>query len=138
LTVVDTSFVFALVSRGDAGHEAAVAWYGRSPARLETTPLVVAELDHLLRRWASEQAISAVLAQLESGGLEVAWWGDALAATLEVVRRRPDIGMVDASLVALAAHRNTSRIGTFDERHFRSLEPLTGEGAFTLLPADAD
>ena len=42
----------------------------------------------------------------------------------------------DASLLALAARLSTTRIATLDERHFRVLEPLTREPAFTLLPAD--
>jgi hypothetical protein len=46
------------------------------------------------------------------------------------------LGMVDASLVALGADLSTTRITTPDERHLRILEPLTGEPAFTLLPAD--
>ena len=43
----------------------------------------------------------------------------------------------DASLVALAARLGTTSIATFDERHFRAMQPLTGEPAFTLLPVDA-
>jgi predicted nucleic acid-binding protein len=44
----------------------------------------------------------------------------------------------DASLVAIAARLGTTDIATLDERHFRTLRPLTGEPAFRLLPADAD
>jgi uncharacterized protein len=38
--------------------------------------------------------------------------------------------------VAAAQHR-TTRILTLDHKHFRALRPLSGEEAFTLLPADA-
>jgi hypothetical protein len=31
----------------------------------------------------------------------------------------------------------TTRVATLDEHHFRAVRPLTGEVAFTLLPADA-
>jgi uncharacterized protein len=58
--------------------------------------------------------------------------------TLKVARAREDIGLTDASLVALAAHLGTTRIVTLDHRHFRRLQPLTGEPGFVLLPADAD
>jgi hypothetical protein len=38
-------------------------------------------------------------------------------------------------LVALADRYRTTRIVSFDERHFRAVTPLSG-GAFTILPAD--
>jgi predicted nucleic acid-binding protein len=37
----------------------------------------------------------------------------------------------------VAARMETTRIATLDELHFRVIPPLTGEAAFTLLPADA-
>jgi uncharacterized protein len=138
LIVADTSVVLALLSADDTDHERALAWYGRAPDTLVTTPLVIAELDYMLRSKAGEHATRTLYAQLESGALGVAWWHAALARTLEVVRRRPDVGLADASLVALAAHLGTARIATLDERDFRTLAPLTGEPSFTLLPADAD
>jgi predicted nucleic acid-binding protein len=138
LIVVDTTVVLALVSRRDAHHARAADWYARSDGPLVTTPLAVAELDHLVREWGDERVLGAVYAQLEGGGLAATWWDGAMATTLGVVRRRMDVGLVDASLVALAAHIGTTRIATFDERGFRTLTPLTGEPAFTLLPADAD
>jgi predicted nucleic acid-binding protein len=56
--------------------------------------------------------------------------------TVEAARNNPDIGLADASLLALAARLGTTRIATLDERHFRAVPPLGGEAAFTLLPAD--
>jgi predicted nucleic acid-binding protein len=44
--------------------------------------------------------------------------------------------LADLSIVVLAHRFRTTRIATFDERHFRALRPLDG-GSFTLLPADA-
>lgn len=45
------------------------------------------------------------------------------------------IGLADASLVILAARYGTTRLLTFDEKHFRVIRPLQAD-AFTLLPAD--
>jgi uncharacterized protein len=138
LIVVDTSVVLALLSADDDEHERTLAWYGGHGDALVTTPLVLAELDYLLQGRGGDRATRTLYVQLGSGALGVAWWDDALASTLEVARRRPDVGLTDASLVALAAHIRTLRIATLDERHFRTLAPLTGEPSFTLLPADAD
>jgi predicted nucleic acid-binding protein len=46
------------------------------------------------------------------------------------------LGLADASLVALAERLDTVEIATLDERHFRSVRPLAGGGAFRLLPMD--
>ena len=48
-----------------------------------------------------------------------------------------DIGLADASNVVLAERHGTLSILTLDEQHFRAVRLLTGEAAFTLLPADA-
>jgi hypothetical protein len=53
-----------------------------------------------------------------------------------VSRARPDLGLTDASLVALAGRLNTTRIATLDHRHFRTLQTRDGQ-PFVLLPADA-
>jgi predicted nucleic acid-binding protein len=136
LIVVDTSVVVAYLSARDAGHEAVVAWWGEVDEAPVTTPLAVAEMDYLLAR--NPAATQALRADLRDGVYGVHWWHDALRETLAVAERRPDIGLTDASLVALAARVGTTRIATLDERHFRSLAPITGEERFTLLPADAD
>jgi uncharacterized protein len=56
---------------------------------------------------------------------------------LEVDRRYADfnLGLADCALVVLANRYDTTRILSFDERHFRAVAPLAG-GAFTILPAD--
>jgi predicted nucleic acid-binding protein len=47
-----------------------------------------------------------------------------------------DLGLADLSVILLARRFRTTRILTFDARHFRAVTPLQG-GAFTLLPDDA-
>jgi uncharacterized protein len=136
--IVDTSLLFALWSARDENHAAASRWYEATDDELVTTPLAAAEMDHLVRRTRAAGADRIVVANLATGALRVDWWEDAVRTCWKLVDVRPDVGLVDASLVALAAHRKTTRIATFDERHFRTLTPLTGEPSFTLLPADAD
>jgi predicted nucleic acid-binding protein len=94
-------------------------------------------MDHLARRIGGEGAAEALYGDLDAGAYVVEWWPAALAESVEVARRHAGIGLVDASLVALAARIGTNSVAIFDERHVRALAPLTGEGAFRLLPADA-
>lgn len=60
-----------------------------------------------------------------------------MTETVTATKNYQDIGLADASLLALAARLGTTRVATLDERHFRTVKPLTGEAAFALLPADA-
>ena len=77
--------------------------------------------------------------EVRAGTLGVEWWSKLDVGAAEIAGRYADIGLglVDASLVALAGALETNRIASFDERHFRAVEPLTREGSFVLLPADA-
>ncbi len=55
----------------------------------------------------------------------------------DIDARRADLklGLADCSIVVLAHRYRTTRIVSFDERHFRVVRPLQGR-AFTMLPAD--
>lgn len=83
---------------------------------------------------------SALRASFESGAYTVEWWRSALFETIEIASQYKSIelGLTDASLVALAAYLETTRIATLDERYFRAMQPLAGGAtSFTLLPTDA-
>jgi predicted nucleic acid-binding protein len=138
LIVLDTSFLYALLDRRDRRHAEATGWYRNVDDELITSPLVLAEVDYLAAR-AGQALRDAFRRDVGAGAYFVAWWGAAIASMTAVAARYSDLGvsLADASLVALAARLETTSIATFDERHFRAMQPLTGEPAFTLLPADA-
>jgi len=63
---------------------------------------------------------------------------DRLARTVLMLNERyadMNVGLADLSVVVLAARYHTTRILTFDQRHFRRIQPIQG-GAFPLLPHD--
>jgi len=135
LTVVaDTSFILAIVRGRDEHHAAALGWLQESDEDFVTSPLALAELDHMVARLSGETARHALWEDFEAGVYGVRWWADALSETLAIARRHPFLGLVDASLVALAGRLRTTRIATFDQ-HFRSVPTPDGE-AFVVLPAD--
>jgi predicted nucleic acid-binding protein len=136
--IIDASFLVSVWFEDEEQHEETSSWYARETSRFVTTPVVVAEMDYMVRKYGGDDAARVVIANLATLALEVDWWDDAVRTCWKLVDTRPEIGIADASLVALAAHRNTTQIATLDERHFRTLAPLTGEPSFTLLPADAD
>lgn len=141
MIVVDTSFVYALLDRADRGHTAARTWLEGEGAdeTLVTTPLAVAEIDHLAGARLTSAARSAFRRQLTSGAVAVEWWREAAADAVAFAEQYADLGLdlTDASLVVLAARLGSPRIATFDERHFRAVRPLD-HPAFTLVPLDAE
>lgn len=141
MIVLDTSFLLALLDEDDAGHRTARSWYAATSSRLfTTTPLVLAELDYLLHARATPAAWGVFHDEIRAGSLGVEWWSGLERQAADVADRYAEIGLglVDASLVALAGALETNRIASFDERHFRQVEPLAGGDAFVLLPADAE
>ncbi|MGH8776420.1 MAG: PIN domain-containing protein [Jiangellaceae bacterium] len=139
MIVIDTSGVLAAKDAAHPQHRAvAEAILGTSHPLL-LSPFVVAECDYMLatrlgvdaaREFIDEIARDAFqLVEVDSGDV---------AAAGGIIDRYGDlnIGITDASLVIVAARYQTTRLLTFDERHFRTVAPLWGAPAFTLLPAD--
>jgi predicted nucleic acid-binding protein len=139
LIVLDTSVVLAFMDRRDANHALVREWMHMQEQELITTPLVLAELDHLVSRQGGVDAARALYEDLERGAYFVEWWSTATHETIAAAEchRSMALGLTDASLLALAARLRTTAIATLDERHFRACKPAGGEAAYTLLPADA-
>lgn len=138
MIVLDTSVLYALLDGRDERHRDAAAWYGECTEELATTPLVLAEVDHLTAARAGRRAVAALRHDAAAGAYTVEWWSSATRDAVEVTERYEDLGasLTDASLVGLAARLGTVAIATFDERHFRAMRPLAGGQAFHLLPLD--
>jgi predicted nucleic acid-binding protein len=137
--VLDTSVLYALIDAADAHHRRTADWYVRVDQELITTPLVLAEVDHLASTRGGHRAVLAFRADVRAGAYAVDWWPAAASEAAIYADRYLDlgIGLTDASLVVLADRVGTVEIATFDERHFRATRPITGGPAFRLLPIDA-
>lgn len=110
-------------------------------ARARYVPgLVLAEVDYFLRH--ERRAMRALVADLERGAFTYAAPTiPQLTRALEIDRRYESLGLglVDASVVALAEHLGITRLATRDVRHFATVR--LGDGrAFDLVvrPTDPD
>ena len=99
---------------------------------------VAAEVDYLVTVRLGNHVAGEFLRDIAEGRFVV----ECLAAhefgqVLELHERYAGLapGLADLSLVALAARLGTTRLLTFDQRHFRAMRPIQG-GAFTLVPFD--
>jgi hypothetical protein len=137
--VVDTSVIVAYMNSADDAHELVATWLEEVDDDLATTPLIVAEVDHIVGARGTPAALTALRSDLAAGAYLVEWWPGAISSSVKVAERYADsrLGLADASLVALAERLATIDIATLDERHFRAVRPLAGGEAFRLLPADA-
>jgi predicted nucleic acid-binding protein len=140
MIICDTSGLMAAYGHESSREDLVLQVLEAEARSLVLSPFVLAELDYLM---ASRSGIAAELTVLEdvaNGIYRVAEFGQRdVAQAAEVVMRYKDlnIGLADASIVVLAARYNTTRVLTFDHRHFRAMKPLQA-ASFTLLPADAD
>jgi predicted nucleic acid-binding protein len=135
--IVDAGVLYVAADSADANHricrELLVGWSGE----LVVSSFTAAEADYLILKrlgleaellFVEDLAGAYAVESLDRAGLERAGQVCARYADLE-------LGLADASMVVLAERWATTTLATFDERHFRAVEPLSG-GSFRLLPAD--
>jgi len=130
--ICDTGALLDYLVAGAADHRAFRE--AIDSARTRYVPgLVLAELDYFLRR--ERRAMAAFMADLSRGAFTYA------PPTLPLLLRAMEIdqahaglglGLVDASVAALAEHIRVTRIATRDVRHFSRIE-LRGGRRFELV-----
>ena len=132
--LVDTGILVAMLDRDDPHHAAAQGLFSKNKGPFVVPSAVLPEVCYLAEKYlgsAAEQTFVASLAQEE---LPVDWAGpEDLSRAAEILRSRPDLGYVDAMVVATAERLKIRRIATLDRRHFGSFKPRHCS-AFELLP----
>ncbi len=136
--LVDAAPVVALADADEPLRDDILAVLRVEPGELIVPAPVTAEIDYLLGQRFGNTARRAFLADLASGRFTVASLErDDYTAALDLESRYADLnlGLADCSVAILADRHRTTRILSFDQRHFRAIEPLQG-GSFKILPAD--
>lgn len=134
--VMDSGPLVALGDRNDRDRARVRQVVRSEPGSLMVPLTVVTEVDYLLGVRGGRRARLAFLGDLRAGRFEVVALGaEDWTTILDLEDRYADLdaGLADLSVVVAADRAGTDRICTFDE-HFRVLRPLTGKGAFTILP----
>ena len=130
--VLDTGIVYAYYDRSDDWHKRAKALIAAEAGDLVLPAAVIPEVDHLLRHRIGAGACRTFYAGLLDGSYAVADLSRDGYHRVEALNRQyPDLGFVDAAVIAVAEARRISRVATSDRRHFAPLvEPLS----LTLVP----
>ena len=130
--LLDTGVVYAYYDRSDDWHARAKRLITGAGHGLMLPAPVIPEVDHLLRHRLGAGACRVFYAGLIDGSYAVADLSrEGYARVGELNRQYPDLGFVDAAVVAIAEARGISRIATTDRRHFG---PLAATLSLEILP----
>jgi predicted nucleic acid-binding protein len=134
--ILDTGPLLAALDAADQDHEACAALLLDEQEDLLVPALVLAEVDYWCHRRLGADAWLTFLDDVLAGayGVEAPNGADLLRAR-ELQSEYADLrlGVVDASVIALAERLGEPRIATLDHRHFTVVRPRHVE-AFELVP----
>ena len=137
MIVLDTSGLLCLLDEGEPEHDRVRRCVEAERGPLVTVDLVLAETDFLVLKRLGREGERAFLAQLLHGALlrEAVTDGDLeRAATIIEQYADQDIGLTDATLMAVAERLDCLRVLTLDRRHFAPFRDHRGR-AIEILPA---
>lgn len=136
MLVVDAGPLYAAAATRDRNHRRSIELLSSAPRPLVVPALVVTEVAYLLGDRIGPHAELAFARSLERGELLVEPVMDSdWRRIVELTEQYEDLplGIVDASVVALAERRGLDTIATLDHRHFATVKPRHVD-AFTLVP----
>jgi predicted nucleic acid-binding protein len=137
MILADTGAMVALLDRNDRHHEAVSAIYRANPDGWVLPWAILPEVDYLVASEIGPHAQDVWLSDLASGAFAVEWAHDGdLEAAARINRRYKSLrlGLVDATVIALAERLKAEAIATLDLRHFGAVRI---KGTPRLLPRDA-
>lgn len=134
--ICDTGPLLAALDAADPDHARCARLLTSADEDLVVPALVLAELHYWCARRLSSDAWLIFLDDVLAGAYRIeAPSGADLARCRELQGRYVDLalGVVDASVVALAERFNESKVATLDQRHFRAVKPAHVD-ALELVP----
>jgi len=135
--VLDTGPVLALLDAGDPDHQRCVALVENMDEPLVIPATVLVEVDYWVIKLLGHEAWAVFLDDLSRGAyrLENLTEADLVrAAELERTYADLDLGLVDASVIAVCERLDEPKVATLDRRDFAVVRPRHRD-ALELLPA---
>jgi uncharacterized protein len=134
--LVDTSALYALMDRTSHMHDAVRGYVTGSGELLLVPVTTLPELDYLVTERLGSRVALQLLRSIVSGEmrLEEVTSSD-LERCIELMEQygHTALGLVDASIIAVAERLRISTVLTLDQRHFRFVHPRHCAG-FDLVP----
>jgi uncharacterized protein len=135
--ILDTGPILALLDAGDPAHERSVAMVDEVREDLVVPACVLVEVDYWAHKLLGHQTWDVFVDDVASGAyrLEPLTLDDLQrAAELEGEYADLDLGLVDASVIALCERLGERKVATLDHRDFAVVRPRHCE-SLSLLPA---
>jgi uncharacterized protein len=134
--ICDTGVLYAAIDEYDRKHDVCAALLADPPEELVVPAPVVVELEWLTTGRMGFDQFDGFLQSVEIGALDIVDLerGD-FARVRELCRRYEDLplGLVDASVIAVAERLDERIIASLDRRHFSVVKPRH-TASFTLVP----
>src|SRR5437870_5772295 len=124
--ILDTGPVIAALNTGDPDHVRCRHLLERSTEDLLVPATVLVEIDYWLIKLGGSDAWAGFVADLLGGAyrlLPIVEEDLARASDLESVYHDLDLGLVDASVIALCERLGETKVATLDRRHFGVVRP---------------
>jgi uncharacterized protein len=134
--ICDTGPILAALDRDDPDNRSCSQLLSESKEDLVVPGLVLAELDYWCRKLSIQPAWLTYMEDIEAGVWRIEWPARAdlrRARELEELYSDLGLGVVDATVMALAERMRERKIATLDHRHFATVRPSHAE-SFQLLP----
>jgi predicted nucleic acid-binding protein len=134
--ILDTGPLLAALDAADPDHDSCALLVTEADEDLVVPTLVLAELDYWCHRRLSAGAWLSFLEDLLAGAYRPESPSHAdLTRCRELQKTYDDLGLgvVDASVIALAERLSEPKLGTLDRRHFSAVRPAHVD-ALMLLP----
>jgi len=131
MITLDTSAIFALLNRQDPDHKRVKEALMADPGPYLVPAVILAEIAYLAERRLGQEALVALLEDLESGALAMECDERDLPHIRELVIRYSDLplGFADAAVIAVA-ERYSGKVLSLDQ-HFHI---VAREGTIQVLP----
>ncbi|HEX7289539.1 MAG TPA: PIN domain-containing protein [Conexibacter sp.] len=136
MLIVDAGPLYAAAATRDQHHRRCVELLSSSPGPLVVPALVVAEVAYLLADRIGPHAELAFARSIRAGELVVEPVIERDWTRIEELTEQYldlPLGVVDASVMALAERHGVDTIATLDHRHFGTVKPRHVDG-FALVP----
>lgn len=134
--VLDTGPILALLDAGDPAHERSVAMVDELREDLVVPGCVLVEVDYWARKLLGPAAWDIFVEDIAAGAyrLEPLTLDDLRRASeLECRYQDLDLGLVDASVIALCERLGETKVATLDRRDFSVVRPSHCD-SLQLLP----
>lgn len=136
--IADSGAVYGLYDRHDTFHSGLRTAVETARDRIVLPAPVLGEIDYLLRARLGNAALLRFLEDIQEGAfvVEMVTLADLRRCAVLIAKYQDlDLGLSDASVVAIAERLGANRILTVDQRDFRAIRSVQGR-PFRLLPAD--